>query len=194
MLIVGLGNPGRKYDGSRHNVGFSVVDRFVEEESLNWLEDKKINALKAEAFIEKSKSLVVKPQTFMNRSGDSLRELLKWQSFEKMVVVYDDLDFEVGQVRLKRGGSSGGHRGLQDIIEKLSVEKFFPDDFLRVRVGIGHPKHSVNPEIDVASWVLQKPSAEERIKLEDAEKFAAKVIRLLITSSEEFVRDFISKR
>lgn len=196
MLIVGLGNPGRKYEGTRHNIGFSVVDEFVSKFCKNpksWSEDKKLKSLKIEDVLETKsgteKFLAIKPQTFMNLSGTSVYEALKWMNADtRLLVVYDDLDFPCGTVKLKFAGSAGGHNGIADIISRLGSDQFF-----RLRVGIGHPRLSKTPNMEVKDWVLTKPYGEDLNLLGESIKIASEAINLLVTDGEGSVRKFLGK-
>lgn len=192
-IIVGLGNPGSKYDGTRHNLGFWVVDEFSKVFNGYWSEEKKYNSLVSKVKIQNVDVLLIKPLTFMNLSGDSVVPALKFSGINKdlsnLIVAYDDLDFDSGVVKLKFGGSAGGHNGLSDIISKIGSDKFY-----RIRVGIGHPRNSKYPQMDVKNWVLAKPEADEQFKLVEAAKFSVQALEKLIVASEEDARDFIAKR
>ncbi len=196
MLIVGLGNPGRKYEETRHNVGFLVVDEFIRKygrTATSWSEDKKLKSLKIEDSVESNKSdvkfLAIKPQTFMNLSGTSVYEALKWMNSDtRLLVVYDDLDFPCGTVKIKFAGSAGGHNGVSDIISRLGSDQFF-----RLRVGIGHPRSSKTPSMEVKDWVLTKPYGEDLNLLGESIKIGAEAIKLFVADGEETVRKFLGK-
>jgi PTH1 family peptidyl-tRNA hydrolase len=134
-LVVGLGNPGTEYDGTRHNVGFAVIDRLAAEGATEPFRASK-RALVAKATLERCPVLLVKPQTFMNLSGESVGVLARYFRVptESILVVHDELDFPPGQVRLKPGGGHGGHNGLRNLLVHLE------GDFARVRLGIGKPR------------------------------------------------------
>ena len=134
-LIVGLGNPGKRYERTRHNIGFSVVDRLAFRNGLK-LNEKRDQALIAEWSVDGERVVLAEPQTFMNRSGTAVRDLLDEYhgSPDDLIVVYDDLDLPLGRIRLRGQGSAGGHRGVLSILEHLPGAGFF-----RVRVGIGRP-------------------------------------------------------
>jgi len=136
FLIVGLGNPGRAYEGTRHNAGFLVIDRLSQDLEAP-VEQKKFTALIGRAQIGAAKVMLVKPQTFMNLSGESVRRIFEYyqlEQTEEVIVVHDDLDLPFPALRLKAGGGHGGHKGLLSVIHHLGSP-----DFLRVRVGIGKP-------------------------------------------------------
>ena len=204
MLIVGLGNPGKKYELTRHNLGFWVLDILNHSLTGEWTNDAKLNAQISRLTLEKRVITLMKPQCFMNRSGDSVREFLKWNEVSNLVVVYDDLDFEPGIVKLKYDGSAGGHNGLSDIIEKtndthISDGRFMGGKFLRIRIGIGHPRNSLTPMMDVKNWVLTKPSGSDHERLEEAANIAAEGIKFFVKEENvetagKMFRSFLDKK
>ena len=152
--IVGLGNPGRKYQKTRHNIGFQVVDKLAERN--NWkLDKKKFNGRYGLENSQKEKIILLKPQTYMNLSGESLRPLMDYYEIEpeEVVVIYDDLDLPVGKIRLRQKGGHGGHNGIRSVMDQLGTK-----EFNRIRVGIGRPVAPV-PVID---HVLSRFSKEEK--------------------------------
>lgn len=155
-IIVGLGNPGREYAETRHNVGFMVLDRLAEHFRVEWKADK---ARKAELAAGPG-VLLVKPQTYMNASGESVGPLMRYFKFdpEQVFVIYDDISFPVGALRLRAGGSAGGHNGMKSLIAHLGTEKF-----PRLRVGISAPGQK-----QMVSHVLGKFAPDERPLLEEA--------------------------
>jgi PTH1 family peptidyl-tRNA hydrolase len=154
-LIIGLGNPGKKYAGTRHNIGFEVLDSFIEAENGSWQEKKAYKCLLSELRIGGSRILLMKPQTFMNLSGELVGVLQRFYNIDNSdtLVVHDELDIPFGQIRTKVGGSSAGHNGVKSLIDHLG------EDFGRVRIGIANA-HS--KEVDSADFVLQKFSKEEQ--------------------------------
>lgn len=146
-LIVGLGNPGAKYEMTRHNAGFLAIDLFAINENLN-IKKLKFHSLTADCTINGKKCLVMKPQTFMNNSGEAVGEAARFYKIppEKVIVISDDFSFDVGQIRIKRKGSAGGHNGLKSIIAHLGSE-----NFPRIKVGVGKKP---NPDYDIINWVL----------------------------------------
>lgn len=134
-LIVGLGNPGREYLTTRHNVGFMLIDLLAATLEIN-VTEKKFQALIGQGRVNGEKVVLVKPQTYMNLSGEATGALLRWFKLtaEDLLVVYDDLDLPCGKLRLRPGGGTGGHRGLESIILALDT-----DQFVRLRIGIGRP-------------------------------------------------------
>lgn len=153
LAVFGLGNPGRRYVGTRHNVGFDVADRLAEEAGVG-IARLRFEALTGEMTIGSEKVLVVKPQTFMNESGRTVRAAMAWNdlSVDSILVVCDDLDLDVGTLRVRRKGSSGGHNGLKSIARCLGT-----DDFARLRLGIGRP-----PAEDAIDYVLSAFAKAER--------------------------------
>jgi len=154
MLIVGLGNPGKQYEQTRHNAGFLVVDALADAHNLSWSKKLFINALVAEGNIDGTKIILAKPQTFMNRSGQAVGKLMKRFKLtpEKIVVVYDDVDIERGSVRFREDGSAGGHNGMKSIISTIGTQAF-----PRLRIGIGKPPEHVPLE----EYVLGRMSQDE---------------------------------
>jgi peptidyl-tRNA hydrolase, PTH1 family len=155
QLIVGLGNPGNKYAQTRHNVGFDVLDSLAKRWQINFSDRKQFQGIYGEGFsINSAKSKLLKPQTFMNLSGQSVRAAIDWFKLppESVLVVYDDLDLPLGKIRLRLSGSAGGHNGMKSIISHLGTQ-----NFPRVRIGIGKS----DGEKDTIAHVLGKFSAVE---------------------------------
>ena len=172
-LIAGLGNPGRRYRASRHNIGFLVVDAFAERkgESFSRLQNQ---ALIATVRHPVGKIILAKPQTMMNNSGCAVASLVRYYRIplEQVLVVFDDLDLPTGKLRLRPHGGAGGHRGMHSIIELLGS-----DDFPRLRLGIGRPPGVMDP----ADYVLQRFSREEETFLPVRIKDAVDAIELFLT-------------
>jgi PTH1 family peptidyl-tRNA hydrolase len=158
-LIVGLGNPGRKYASNRHNVGFQCLDRLAEAWDLSFSR-RKHKALLAQGEIAGLEVILAKPQTFMNLSGEAVERLAHFYQVtpENILVIYDDLDLPVGKIRLRPEGGSGGHKGTKSIIEHLGT-----NGFCRLRVGIGRPPHG-----DPVDYVLGDFTPDERIAIDEA--------------------------
>ncbi len=172
-LIVGLGNPGKEYEKTRHNVGFHVVDLVAEAEGWTW--DGKLGKTPlASGQVNGERVALAKPQTFMNLSGPAVAELVRWYKLDlaDLLVVSDDLDLPFARMRLRPRGASGGHHGLESVIQSLGS-----NDFPRLKVGIGRP--AVNP-MQTAGYVLQKPRGKEKEALEEAERQAAEAVRCFI--------------
>ncbi|AIX03799.1 aminoacyl-tRNA hydrolase [Streptococcus agalactiae] len=148
-MIVGLGNPGSKYNDTKHNIGFMAIDRIVKKLDVNFTEDKNFKAEIGSDFINGEKIYFIKPTTFMNNSGIAVKALLTYYniSIKDMIIIYDDLDMEVGKIRFRQKGSAGGHNGIKSIIAHLGTQEFD-----RIKVGIGRP----NGRMTVINHVLGK--------------------------------------
>ena len=172
-IVVFLGNPGRRYEDSRHNVGFRTGDAMAEKLGLK-INRSRFHALTAQGRIGGQTVLLMKPQTYMNLSGDAVGEAIRFHkiSLDHMVTVSDDVSLPVGKLRVRRGGSAGGHNGLKDIIAKCGG-----DGFPRVKIGVGEKPH---PDYDMADWVLSSFSGKDREIMEQAEKQAAEAVLCLI--------------
>jgi PTH1 family peptidyl-tRNA hydrolase len=172
-LIVGLGNPGQQYNKTRHNAGFWFLDGLIKIYSSSWGDEGRFEGLVSNILIAKKKVVLLKPQTFMNLSGRSVGKLIRYFKFEpeEILVVHDELDFEAGSVRLKKGGGHAGHNGLRDIVGNLGSK-----DFYRLRVGIARPPGKQA----VADYVLSAPSAQDRQKILDGYEPVYKGIDFLI--------------
>lgn len=140
-LIVGLGNPDKKYLKTRHNVGFMAVDLFAEHENLNFKFESKFSGFVAEYLNDDNKTIILKPTTYMNLSGNSVIKVINYYKIkpENILVIYDDVDVDLGKLRLRYTGSSGGHKGMQDIINHLNTK-----EIKRVRVGIGKDEQMID--------------------------------------------------
>ncbi|MGH7823798.1 MAG: aminoacyl-tRNA hydrolase [Candidatus Binatia bacterium] len=157
-LLIGLGNPGRKYEQTRHNLGFLILDRVAAENGVK-VKRKLCDALIGEWAVGGERVFLVKPQTYMNRSGESVNALIRefGVSSDDLVVVYDDLDLPFGKIRIRPKGSSAGHRGIYSIVESLAGAPFY-----RVRVGIGRPPGG----IEAADFVLERFTTDEAQRLD----------------------------
>ena len=147
FLIVGLGNPGKKYETTRHNAGFMCIDKLAQEENVD-VKKVKFHALIGECYIEGHKVIVMKPQTMMNNSGQAIKECATFYKIppENIIVIFDDISLEPGKLRIRRKGSAGGHNGIKSIIAHLGSE-----NFPRVKIGVGAKPH---PDYDLVDWVL----------------------------------------
>ncbi|MGB8517986.1 MAG: aminoacyl-tRNA hydrolase [Gallionella sp.] len=177
-LIVGLGNPGREYEDTRHNVGFWWVDELAREHKLSFNAEAKFHGLTARGSLHGHELLLLKPQTFMNVSGRAVGALAQFYKITpaEILVVHDELDLPPGVARLKNGGGHGGHNGLKDIIAHLGTK-----DFWRLRVGIGHP----GDRAEVSNFVLNNPRREERELVDAAMDKAQHVAALIIEGKIE---------
>ncbi|MES2935346.1 MAG: aminoacyl-tRNA hydrolase [Pseudomonadota bacterium] len=175
-LIVGLGNPGLDYEQTRHNAGFWLVDNLANSLPACRLQrESRFNALVAKTAIAKQEVWLLEPQTFMNRSGQSVGALARFYKIapDEVLVVHDELDLAPGIGKLKKGGSSGGHNGLKDITAALGTQ-----DYWRMRIGIGHPR-VLNLQQAVADFVLHRPRKDEQILIEQTIEQCLHVIPLL---------------
>ena len=179
-LIAGLGNPGPGYKGTRHNAGFWFIDELSQHYSLDFKLESRFQGEVANPQIKGLPIRVLRPTTFMNESGQSVASLMRYFAIESgsLLVVHDDLDLEPGVARLKEGGGHGGHNGLRDLIRHLDS-----NDFVRLRLGIGHPGH---PD-DVTDYVLHAPPANERSAILDAVSRAVALIEPMINGDHAVV-------
>lgn len=148
-IVVGLGNPGTKYDNTRHNAGFLAVDRIAKKLGIS-IDRLKFKSLTGDAMIAGHRVLFLKPSTFMNNSGEAVRDAAQFHKVpsERIIVIFDDISLDVGGVRIRRKGSDGGHNGIKSIIYLLGK-----DDFPRIKIGVGKKPH---PDYDLADWVLSR--------------------------------------
>jgi PTH1 family peptidyl-tRNA hydrolase len=176
-LIIGLGNPGKRYRLTKHNVGFRVVDRFAEKKKIK-LKRRLGKFQVGEGQIETERVVIVKPLTYMNRSGVVVRKLIKDLGIplDNLVVIHDDLDLECGRIKIKEGGGHGGHKGVSSIIEQVGNS-----DFLRVKVGIDKPQ---SPE-EGADYVLSPFDNEQLPLIEESMEQATKAVDAIIISGKD---------
>ena len=172
-LIVGLGNPGDKYENTRHNVGFMVADELGERGNFP-IQRLKFKALTNTAAIGGQGALVMKPVTYMNLSGEAVGEAAKFYKLpaDHVLVISDDVDLPLGKLRIRTGGSAGGHNGLKSIIQHLGT-----DQFPRLKVGVGGTPH---PDYDMADWVMSKLQGEDKKVIDEAVKRAAEAVECLL--------------
>lgn len=172
-IIVGLGNPDDKYAGTRHNVGFDVIDAIADKYNIN-VTEKKHRAFVGKGIIEGQKVLLVKPQTYMNLSGESVKsavDFYKVDPKEEVLVIFDDISLDVGQLRIRRKGSAGGHNGIKNIIAHLGT-----DGFSRIKVGVGEKPKGY----DLADYVLGRFSKDEKVKMEAGYQDAVNAVALIM--------------
>jgi PTH1 family peptidyl-tRNA hydrolase len=172
FLIVGLGNPGKEYEETRHNIGFKVVDNIAKEYNIE-INRQKFKGTYGEGFIESEKVMLLKPTTFMNLSGESVRAVVDFYNLDndKILVIYDDISLEVGTLRIREKGSAGGHNGIKSIIAHLGS-----DVFSRIKVGVGQPNG------DLIKYVLGKFTKEEVVVLSETIEASTKATRDIIKS------------
>ncbi|MDU1585593.1 MAG: aminoacyl-tRNA hydrolase [Clostridium sp.] len=181
FLIVGLGNPGKEYENTRHNIGFDAIDKIAEKYNIE-LNRIKFKSVYGEGFIGGEKVILLKPTTYMNLSGESLRAIMDFYklSNEDVLVLYDDISLEVGRIRIREKGSAGGHNGIKSIIAHLGS-----DIFSRIKIGVGQPK------FDLVNHVLGKFSKEEREVLEETLKAVVDSVEVIIkTDTKEAMNRF----
>ncbi len=182
-LVVGLGNPGKKYEGTRHNIGFRVIEKLSQRIGVSKATKKGV-CLYGEACVSQQDIIMIQPLTFMNRSGFAVAETLRKKRIplQGVLVICDDLDLEVGTIRLRSQGSSGGHRGLNSIIQVTGT-----DQFSRLRLGIGKAPAG----IETSDYVLEQPTAAEQKILSEAEDRAVEaVIEFLTTGIEQAMNKY----
>lgn len=186
FLIVGLGNPGDKYTHTRHNAGFLTVDLMADKLGFE-IKQLKWKALIGQCTLEGARCLVMKPQTFMNNSGEAVRDCAAFYHIppERIVVIYDDISLDVGKLRIRRKGSDGGHNGIKSILYLLNS-----DQFPRVKVGVGKKPH---PDFDLSAWVLSRfTGGEEKILLQTLEQAVQAVTLIVQGKTEEAMNRFNS--
>ncbi len=173
FLIVGLGNPGEKYSFTRHNAGFLCVDLLAEQNGFQ-IKRLKFRSLTADTDIAGHRCLVLKPQTFMNNSGEAVRDAASFYKIppERILVLYDDISLDVGRLRIRRKGTDGGHNGIKSIIYHLNS-----DMFPRIKIGVGKKPH---PDYDLADWVLSSFKKDEQPPLKTALEHACAAVPLIL--------------
>ena len=177
-LIVGLGNPGAKYDRTRHNAGFQAMDVLLKEYGLT-MNKTKFKAQIAEGTVAGKRCLFMKPQTFMNLSGEAVGEAARFYKIppERVIVLFDDISLVPGKLRIRRKGSAGGHNGIKSIIEHLDSE-----DFPRIKLGVGAKPH---PDYNLADWVLSSFPPQEQQKMNEAYAACPEILPLLLNGEIE---------
>lgn len=173
-LIVGLGNPGRNYAHTRHNMGFDTIDKLADSWGVS-IEKENFKGLYTKVKYFDEDVILLKPLTFMNLSGDSIISCMNFFKIDKkdLLVIYDDLDIKPGHLKLKESGSSGGHNGIKSIISNLGSE-----EFKRIRVGVGRPEFD-----SVIDYVLKKPNKEEQELIDEAQNNAVEAIKIYLKES-----------
>lgn len=176
-LIAGLGNPSRTYEGTRHNIGFTMIDAIGNKFGID-VTTKKHKALVGRGMIDGMRAILAKPQTYMNLSGESIREITDFYKIEpeNIIIIYDDISLDVGQLRIRKKGSAGGHNGVKNIIAHLGTQ-----EFPRIKVGIGN-----KPEgWDLADYVLSKYTKAEQEALEEASEGVIGAVKLMLADDIE---------
>ena len=185
IYLIGLGNPGKKYFNSRHNIGFLLLESFSRKYNSNFLFKDKLKSFCSEFQINNSSYRLFLPNTFMNNSGYAVRAIVDWYkiNLDQIFIIVDDKDLPIGKIRFRKKGSSGGHNGLKNIIEKLQTQ-----DFNRVRIGIGSPT-SINEKnnFNTIAHVLGNISSEEKSVLDKVYEKVIKSFEQLNTKKEELI-------
>ena len=171
-LIVGLGNPGKEYENTRHNMGFNTINKISQQYNIE-VKQNKFQALYGSGMIEKEKVILLKPQTYMNLSGNSVKEVVDFYKIEKekILVIYDDMDIEPGKIKIRKKGSAGGHNGMKSIIQMIGTE-----EFPRIRVGIGRPIH----KDDEINYVIGAIPEEDLKRLDEGIEKAQKAVEEIL--------------
>lgn len=171
LLLVGLGNRGNEYDGTRHNIGFAAVDAYVDttSEMSNWVEKKDLKALVSSGRLGQNQVIAIKPTTFMNSSGEAVQAVANFYKIapSNIIVIHDELDVDFGQIRLREGGSAAGHNGIKSVSQQIG------EDYGRIRIGIGPKKPA---QIDSADFVLQRFSSDEQAQMSNLTRETTAVI------------------
>lgn len=185
-LIAGLGNPGKDYKGTRHNVGFDTIDLLSEKHGIN-LNKAKFNSLYGDGIIEGKRVFLMKPTTYMNNSGIAIREFLDFYKLDidSLIVIVDDIDIDFGTIRIKKKGSAGSHNGLKSIIYHL-----IDDNFIRIKIGIGS-KHEGE---DLANFVLSRFSKEDRITIDKSVNYAADSVAMILRDGVDDAMNIYNRR
>ena len=184
-LIVGLGNPGKEYENTRHNVGFNIIDLYLKKNNLK-LDKEKFNGKYTKAKINGEEVILLEPQTYMNASGDCVRKVIDFYKIttEDVLIIQDDLDMEIGKIKLKENSSSGGHNGIKDIEQKLGT-----NNIKRLKIGISN-----NKNIDTKDYVLGKISKDEKEILEKTYEICLNIIDDFFTMNFDLLMGKYNKR
>jgi len=179
-IVIGLGNPGLKYEFTRHNIGFRIVDSLAKDIKIEFKKIKSYYSLISRGIINNHKIMLVKPQNFMNLSGRAVSRVVSYYKIplQDLLVVYDDLNLESGQIRIRKKGSAGGHKGIESIMQYLHSE-----DIPRLRIGIGNP--SINFNFDSASYVLSNFNGDEEDRIKETIKLSTEAIKTVIEDGFE---------
>lgn len=187
FVIAGLGNPTAQYEGTRHNVGFDVIDALADQYNIS-VTERKGRAFCGKGIIAGQKVLLVKPQTYMNLSGESIRAIADFYKIDvetEFLVIFDDVSLDVGQLRIRKKGSAGGHNGIKSIISHLGTS-----EFMRIKVGVGEkPK-----EYDLADYVLGHFTKEEKEVMAEGYKRAVKAVEMLVVGDVEAAMNEYNKK
>jgi PTH1 family peptidyl-tRNA hydrolase len=185
-IIIGLGNPGREYQATRHNIGFDVITRLSDDYGIP-LDFKKHKAICGKGMIEGEKVILAQPQTYMNLSGESVRELMDFYkvSNNEIIIIYDDISLEVGQLRLRGKGSAGGHNGIKSIIQHLGT-----DEFPRIKFGVGDKPKGW----DLADYVLGRFPEDEQSIVRDTIKKSSEAVKVILKDGMEAAMNVYNRK
>jgi PTH1 family peptidyl-tRNA hydrolase len=185
-IIAGLGNPGKDYDGTRHNIGFEVIDEIARRNHIS-LDGKKHKAVYGKGVIDGYKVILAKPQTYMNLSGESIRELVDFYKIEEeeLIIIYDDISLDIGQLRIRKKGSAGGHNGIKSIISHLGTQ-----EFTRIKVGVGDKPKGY----DLADYVLGRFAKTEKPMVEKAVAIAAEAAEAIVKTDADTAMNTYNKK
>ena len=185
-LIVGLGNPGREYENTRHNAGFVAADILADNFNMKWSKNK-FDALYGDCVVAGAHVIIAKPQTYMNLSGRAVQKLASFYKIplDKIIIMHDDVSLDVGKIRIRRKGSAGGQKGLANIIELMGSE-----EIPRIKIGVGAKPH---PDYDMKDWVLGHIPKEQAADFETATKNAAKAVEEIIARGIDSAMNKYSK-
>lgn len=187
FIIAGLGNPTGEYAGTRHNIGFDVIDVIAERNHISVMECKH-KALIGKGHIDGQRVILVKPQTYMNLSGEAVREIVRYYKADpetELIVIYDDVSLAVGQLRIRKKGSAGGHNGIKNIIAQLGS-----DIFLRIKMGVGEKPKGY----DLADYVLGHFNKEERKIMDESADRAAEAVRYMLRDETDTAMNLYHKK
>ena len=190
IYLIGLGNPGKKYSKSRHNIGFLLLENLAKKYNSNFLLKEKLKSSCSEFTINESTYKIFLPNTFMNNSGDAVRAIIDWYkiNLNQIFIIVDDKDLPLGKIRFRKKGGSGGHNGLKSIIEKLQTE-----NFNRIRIGIGSPPSiKGRNNFNTISHVLGNISTEEKTVLDKVYIRVIESLEQLNTKKEEYIVNFLN--
>lgn len=186
-VIAGLGNPKKEYENTRHNIGFDVIDAIAVKYDISVLE-RKFKALIGKGYLDGKKVILVKPQTYMNLSGESIRAVIDYYKIEeklKLIVIYDDVSLDIGQLRIREKGSAGGHNGIKSIIAHLGH-----DAFKRIKMGVGEKPKGY----DLADYVLGHFSVKERELMDQSVERAGEAVKLMIEDKVDQAMNLYNKK
>ncbi len=186
-IIIGLGNPTKQYNGTRHNVGFDIIDAIADKYRIN-VDGKQCKAYIGKGVIEGQKVMLVKPQTYMNLSGETVRGLVDYYKVDEsseIIIIYDDISLDVGQMRIRAKGSAGGHNGIKSIISHIGTQ-----EFLRIKVGVGEKPKGY----DLADYVLGHFNKKEKAIMEDGYNRVIEAIELMLKDDLDMAMNRFNKK